>query len=83
MHPLDEWIVLNRLTKKKFARLARIAIPTVYKIVDGKRVGRTTAIKIEIATERKVTVEMLKKLNGVYSPNSRRPDTPEEATVNE
>lgn len=79
MHPLEEWIVVNNTTKKKFAKRAHIAVPTIYKIIDNKRLGRTTAIKIEIATERQITLEMLQKINGIYSPDPFRSDTSKEA----
>ena len=66
MHPLEEWLIIKRFSKTKFANISDLSLVTVYKILRGTPISRRTAMKIEISTDRKVTVLQLKESNGFY-----------------
>lgn len=58
---LEEWLVNKNLSIYQFAKRASLSTPTIYNALLGKRVSRRTAVKIEIATDREITVaEILK-----------------------
>ncbi len=77
MHPLEEWLIRNRISKKKFALRANIAIGSLYKILNGDLLSKGVAQKIEIATNKQVTLDSLSVENGLHIHYRRIPKADE------
>lgn len=64
MHPIEKWLIIKRISKTKFSTMCDLSIVTVYKILRSVPISRRTAMKIEIATDRQVTMKQLQEENG-------------------
>lgn len=54
---LTEYLKRNELSKKEFADIAGLCIPTIFQLYKGKTIQLPTAIKIQRATHGKVSCE--------------------------
>lgn len=79
MHPLEEWLIVKRWSKEKFSKASDLSLVTIYKVLRNTVISRRTAMKIEIATSRAVTMEQLEKSNGFYVHYTAQSDADETA----